>query len=209
MTKAGTALPQTIGDADSPRAIHDIVPLSEGWAVVLVCPFGHTTAPVELWITDGTPKDTGRLRDDIMVKASEFGRGAPVLLIALQEVAIAPLDADREERDAGATAFTFTVSLSSVALTDITVDHTVTGAGDAPADGADFTGGIFPLAAACFALDDTEHTLVIAVQGDLFHERDESFLVTLSNPQGATLTPEHAIATGIIRNDDPPPPGAR
>ncbi|MGY6534974.1 MAG: ELWxxDGT repeat protein, partial [Pararhodobacter sp.] len=205
MTEAGTAHVQTIGDADSLRAVHDIVPLSEDRAVVLVRPFGNTTDPVELWITDGTPEGTGRLRDDIRVKASEFGRGTTVLPIPLPEVAIVPLEADRNEGDAGVTQFTFTVSLSSVALTDISVDYTVTGSGDAPADGTDLAGGALPSGTISFVLGETEQTLVIPVQGDLFHEPDESFLVTLSNPQGATLAPEHANAAGIIRNDDPPP----
>lgn len=204
-TEAGTTLLQTIGDADSLRAIHDIIPLSDDKAAVLVSPFGTVTGPVELWLTDGTPEGTGRLRDDIMVKASGFGRGATVLPIPLPEVAIAPLDADREEGDAGATAFTFTVSLSSIALTDISVDFTVTGSGDTPADDSDFVGGVFPSGTVSFVLGETEQTLVIPVQGDLFFEPDDSFVVTLSNPQGATLAPEHASAAGIIRNDDLPP----
>ncbi|MEM1333937.1 MAG: lamin tail domain-containing protein, partial [Actinomycetota bacterium] len=111
-------------------------------------------------------------------------------------IAVAPLDAERDEGDAGTTAFTFTVTRSGDTSGATTVDYAVT---SSEADAADF-GGSLPSGTVSFAADDTEQTVTVDVSGDTDAEADEAFDVTLSNPaNGETLS---GPASGLIRNDD-------
>src|SRR5262249_30649961 len=52
-----------------------------------------------------------------------------------------------------------------------------------------------------FAAGQRSRTITVNVLGDAIHEADETFLVNLSNPAGATLAVNQA--TGTILDDDP------
>ncbi|MCA9033243.1 MAG: hypothetical protein KDA66_20660, partial [Planctomycetaceae bacterium] len=115
-------------------------------------------------------------------------------------VSIAAASADKAEGNSGNTPFTFTVTRSGDVSTATTVDFTVTGSGNTPADAADFAGTL-PSGQVSFAANETMQTLTVPVRGDAVVETDESFTVMLSNASGgATIITSTAI--GTIRNDD-------
>ena len=59
-----------------------------------------------------------------------------------------------------------------------------------------------------FAPDQTEATITVRVYGELRHEADETFFVTLSDPSsGITVTDDEAVGT-IVNDDAPEPPPA-
>ncbi len=119
-------------------------------------------------------------------------------------LSIEAANATRDEGDAGPTAFTFTVTRSGNLNTATTVDYTVTGSGDTPADVNDFNSNILPTGTVAFGSGQASRTITINVDGDLDFEPDESFAVTLFNPSGGA-TIDTASATGTISNDELPP----
>ncbi|NJL14582.1 MAG: hypothetical protein HC913_17320 [Microscillaceae bacterium] len=118
---------------------------------------------------------------------------------AQTNLAITALDANRDEGNAGNTAFTFRITRTGVLTGASGVDWAVTGSGANPANAADF-GGTFPNGTANFAATEAQVDITIQVSGDLLIELNEDFTVTLSNPTGATITT--ATAIGTIINDD-------
>ncbi len=100
------------------------------------------------------------------------------------------------------TAYTFTVTRTGTTTAATTVAWAVAGSGQNPATAADFLGGEFPSGVLSFAATETTKTITVQVNADLVPEGDETFVVTLSNPVGATLST--ATATATIRNDDTP-----
>ena len=93
----------------------------------------------------------------------------------------------------------FSVTLVARALTEVTVnyatmdDTAIAGDDYGPVEGT-----------LTFAPGETARTIRVAVVDDAVDEADEEvFAVTLSGPSGATLA--HALATGVIRDDDEPP----
>jgi len=76
----------------------------------------------------------------------------------------------------------------------------VAGSGPAPADAADFTGGVLPSGLVNFAAGETSQTITVNAAGDTLVEAYEGFTITLANPNGATLAT--AKAAGTIVNDD-------
>ncbi len=99
---------------------------------------------------------------------------------------------------------TFTITRSDNALDPVSVTYTVAGSGPSPASAADFLGNAFPTGVISLAAGETTKTVEIAIATDALNEADETFTVTLSNPNGATLGT--AVATGVIKNGAPPPP---
>ncbi|WP_019671178.1 Calx-beta domain-containing protein, partial [Eudoraea adriatica] len=105
------------------------------------------------------------------------------------------------EGNSGTTVFSFSLSRTGDISVPATVDYTVTGSGENPADAEDFVGGTLPVGTANFIAGSPVGTLNINVNGDLTVEPDETFTVTLSNPSGgATLAT--ATSLGTISNDD-------
>ncbi len=110
------------------------------------------------------------------------------------------------EGNAGTTVYTFTVTLSAASATPVTVAYATSDASATTAS-SDYM-------AAAGVLTFTPggpltQTITVNVVGDVTVEPDETFLVTLSAPSGATLAT--AQGTGTIVNDDvtgPPPPPA-
>lgn len=112
-------------------------------------------------------------------------------------LSIAPVTAP--EGDVATTTFEFAVTLSGPASSDVTVSY-ATSAGTATA-GSDYTTSSGTLT---FAPGEVAKTVGIAVSGDVVHELDETFTVTLSNAS-ANATIATASATGTIQNDDAQP----
>src|SRR3546814_605171 len=135
--------------------------------------------------------------DDVLVTAESDAPPPP----GPARFAIAADDAVGAEGDAGATAFTFTISRSGDTSAAGSVDYAVTGA----ANGADFVGGSLPGGTLSFAAGEASKTLTLQVAGDTAFEADEGFTVTLSNASAGSEIAT-AGAEGTILNDDPAPP---
>jgi hypothetical protein len=106
------------------------------------------------------------------------------------------------EGNSGKTSIAFTVMLSAVDSSDVTV-HYDTQNGTAVA-GSDYDAASGTLT---ILTGNTTATLTVMIAGDTTVETDETFSVVLSNPS-ANATIANATATGTIINDDiaPPPP---
>lgn len=114
---------------------------------------------------------------------------APTLAIANTAVS---------EGNAGSQTATFTVTLSAVSGTAVTVNYaTGNDTAVAPTDYTATSGSL------TFAPGETQKIINVTINGDTTDEADETFLVTLSNPANATLS--DGAATGTITDDDAPP----
>ena len=102
----------------------------------------------------------------------------------------------RSAEDAG--EMVFTVELSAPSAQSVEVDY-ATSDGTATA-GEDYTAAAGSLT---FMPGDVEQTISVLLQEDGIHEGDESFSLTLSNPDNAELP--DAAATGTIMDNDPMP----
>jgi hypothetical protein len=151
----------------------------ESFAVTLINPSGGATID--------TATATGAISNDDVPPAPSLS--------------IATANAVRDEGDTGTTPLTFTVTRSGNLANATTVDYTVVGSGDSPANVNDFNGNILPTGTIGFASGQTSRTITINVSGDRDLEGDETFRVTLSNPSGGATIAD-ATAIGTIRNDD-------
>ena len=106
-------------------------------------------------------------------------------------------DVSVTEGNSGTVSANFNVTVTSSGAAASTVAYS-TAAGTA--DGSDFTAGNGTLT---FAVGDLSEMISVPVKGDIFDEEDETFVVTLSNPQGAVIT--DGEATGTILDDDEAP----
>ena len=107
-------------------------------------------------------------------------------------------DATVVEGASGTVNAVFVVSLFPPATQVVKVDY-ATAPGTAEA-GADFTAKSGTLT---FQVGQTAKTISVPVKGDLDQELDETFVVSLSNPQGLTILNGEGL--GTIVNDDGPP----
>ncbi len=114
-------------------------------------------------------------------------------------LSIAALDAVKREGNSGNTPFTFTVTRSGGTFGAASASYAVRGSGENPAATADF-GGAFPRGTVSFAAGEVSKTITINVAGNKAVEPDEDFIVTLTNPVGASLITDSA--NGRILNDD-------
>jgi len=104
------------------------------------------------------------------------------------------------EGNAGQTAFTFTVSLSALADTTVTVDYRTV---DVTASAA--SGDYAPAAGTLtFAPFEISKTITVTVNPDNLNEQDEVFFVVLGNPFGGPILGKQ-VGIGTIVNDDPVP----
>ena len=104
--------------------------------------------------------------------------------------------ASKSEGNSGNTAFTFTVTRTGNTTGPASVNYAVSGIGANAADATDF-GGTLPSGTINFAAGETTKTLTINVRGDTTAESDDSFVVRLSNPTGATLD---TASTNLVIN---------
>jgi Ca2+-binding RTX toxin-like protein len=149
--------------------------------------------------TDMPGDGTDLLRADIEVLSFTDGDvlASSFVPAAVPVLSVAPLSADKDEGNAGSTAFTFTVTRTGDTSGASTAAWAVTGSG---ATAADFTGNALPSGTVSFAAGQTSQVIAVNVAGDNTNEANEGFNLTLSAPTGATLGT--AIASGTIRNDD-------
>ena len=139
--------------------------------------------------TNLDPADT-KAGVDVYVKGSTARDGTPS--ISIDDV---PID----EGDAGLTGATFSVTLSAASTDSVDVDFATTdGSAATPADYAAASGTV------SFAPGDTEEPVTVQVAGDDDPETDETFIVALSNPNGAWIA--DARGRGTIADDDTPEP---
>jgi Calx-beta domain len=107
-------------------------------------------------------------------------------------------DVSVTEGDTGTTQASFPVTLSAAASGTVTVSW-ATANGTATA-GSDYTAASGTIT---FNAGETAKTAVVNVLGDSVDEPDETFMVNLSSPSGATIA--DGQATGTILDNDPPP----
>jgi hypothetical protein len=93
----------------------------------------------------------------------------------------------------------FTVTLSSVSAQTVTVDYVTS---DGTATSPDDYNSI-ALTTLSFDPGSTTQTITVPVNGDVFDETDETFLVNLSNVTNATISDNQGL--GTIADDDPAP----
>jgi hypothetical protein len=103
------------------------------------------------------------------------------------------------EGNSGTTDAIFTVTLSTVSSSTVTVKYDT--ADSTATAGSDYQSASGTLT---FAPGQTSKTITVTVNGDTVVEPDETFFVNLSNPTNATLTDSQGV--GTIKNDDQPPP---
>jgi hypothetical protein len=102
------------------------------------------------------------------------------------------------EGNSGTTSFSFTVSLSTPAVTGASVRFRVVD-GTATAADSDYTP--LPDGDLIFEPGDQQKTVTVSVRGDNKFEPDETFEVQLYNPLGLTIA--DGTGAGTIQNDDP------
>ena len=100
------------------------------------------------------------------------------------------------EGNSGTTSMTFPVTLSAASASAVTVHYAATGG--TATGGVDYT--VAGTGTLTFAAGVTTQNITVNVIGDTTVETDETVVMTLSGPVGATLGT--ATATGIILNDD-------
>ncbi|KKL55721.1 hypothetical protein LCGC14_2252590, partial [marine sediment metagenome] len=105
-------------------------------------------------------------------------------------------DVQVAEGDSGSTSAVFEVSLSAATAATVRVDFA---AADGTAQSDDYTPATGTLT---FLPGETVQTVTVLVDGDTDIEQDETFVVDLSNPAGATIADAQAL--GTITNDDMP-----
>jgi len=129
----------------------------------------------------GTARATGTINDDD---------------VADQQPTLSLSDVSIEEGDSDTTELSFTINLNPVADADVTVDYTTTD--ETATAGTDYTAlsGTITIPAG-----NSSATVNVSITGDTNTEIDETFLLTLSNPSGASLGTTTS-ATGTITNDD-------
>jgi large repetitive protein len=141
--------------------------------------------PVNAILAD--PQGLGTIADDDL---------PPALSIA---------DASVTEGSSGTTAATFTIVLSTASGRAVTIDGaTADATAQAPGDYL-----ALPPTPLTFAPGQTTREISVLVNGDAIVEADETFVLNLSNPAGATIGDAQGL--GTIANDDaapPPPPPA-
>jgi len=108
-------------------------------------------------------------------------------------------DVSLAERNAGTTAFTFTVTLSNETASNISVNWATADDGAiAPGDYASDSGTVTFIAGAALTQD-----IVVNVVGDTTAESDETFFVNLSGETAGSITDPQGV--GTIQNDEAAP----
>jgi ELWxxDGT repeat protein len=169
----------------------------------------------ELWVTDGTAAGTKLVADvepgSLSSSPQSLHRAGERIFFAASTAAVGqelwamPLGltprltiGDVRVAEAETTA-RFAVSLSSAAAQTVTVAFST---GNGTASGTASGGSDYDAASGTltFAAGETSKTIDVRVHADASAENDETFLVALREPSGATI--ETAAAAGIIEDDD-------
>jgi Ca2+-binding RTX toxin-like protein len=123
----------------------------------------------------------------------------------LPSLALTAQLATQSEGNTGTQPFTFVVTRTGNTAGESSALWSVAGSGANPTNAADFFGAT--TGTVSFAAGDSSRTLTIQVNGDTTEEPNETFALTLTGANGATLSTPTAL--GTINNDDtagaPPP----
>ncbi len=213
-TEAGGTATFTVVLASAPTADVTIGLSSSDTTEGTVAPSSLVFTPTN-WNTAQTVTVTG-VDDDVVdgdiaytiVTASATSSDPAYQGIDADDVAVTNEDDDQDslriddasivEGDTGTTALVFTVTLDGAVEGGVDVAYaTADGSAIAPADYAATSGTL------TFAGTDGEtRTISVPILGDTLVEGDETFTLTLSAPQPATVTLARAEATGTILDDD-------
>ncbi len=146
---------------------------------------GDETATIDIdSVSGGSATESGTQQISIIIAENEDGPGLTI--------------ADVTTADESAANATFTVTMSPVSASAVTVDY-ATRDGTATA-GSDYTSSSGTLT---FSAGDATKTLTVPVLADAIYEGDETAIVTLLNVSGATI--DDATATLTITDDDSAP----
>ena len=118
----------------------------------------------------------------------------------LSVLSISAASADQVEGNSGSTLFTFTVTRSGGKAGLSTARWAVIASGSNPVSPTDFAARRLPAGVVSFAAGEVTKTISVAVAGDRLVEGDETFVVGIGSPTGASIAT--ATASGIVRNDD-------
>lgn len=166
---------------------------------------GETTKNIVVPLTNDT---TDEFNETALLTLSDFNAtgdsagslSASILTITDDDPppAISISDTTVVEGNSGLTVGSFTMTLSAVSGKPISVTLTASpGTAISPTDY-----GFFPLTRSILA-GSTSEQVFFQVQGETVFEDDETFTVSLSNPDNATI--DRGTATITIQNDDPVP----
>ncbi len=152
-----------------------------------------------LFTISGTPTGTDTFSNveffqfsDVLRTASEL----EALSGTSPALSISPANTTITEGDTGSQSLNFTVTLSAVATSTVTVNY-ATANGTATA-GSDYTATSGTLS---FAAGETSKTIAVSVLGDKIAESSETFSLALSSPGGATLGSAASATATILDND--------
>ncbi len=138
--------------------------------------------------TDSSVDDYGWFVDDVQIYTCA---APPARTLRINDVT-------RAEGNSGTTAFDFTVTLSAAATSNVTVTYaTANGTAVAPGDYATLAPTVLT-----FTPGQTSKQVRVNVVGEGVVEANETFVVNLSAPSGATLA--DGQGRGTILNDDGP-----
>jgi hypothetical protein len=144
----------------------------------------------------GTPTRAGSYSFTVRAVAGSAAPATSTVTLVVRSVPTVSISsAVTGEGNSGTRGLTFTVTLSRASTVPVTV-RWGTANGTAVA-GSDYAAGSATLT---FAPGQTQKTVTVQVRGDRTRERDEYFLVRLSNPGHAVV----GTGTGVggVRNDD-------
>jgi len=146
-------------------------------------------------VVDLGPLPVGSHQFELIVSDGSLSASDTVTVTVLPPPSITVGDASVAEGHSGFTPAVFVVSLSRASARTVTVRYaTAPGTARAGSDYSSVSG------TASFAPGATTAAVNVPVIGDRRCERDETFLLRLSDPVGGTLA--DAEGTGIIINDD-------
>ena len=181
----GTYVP---GDVLRVAVVSGVVKYSKNGVVF----YTSTKAPVYPLLVDSALYNTGATLNNAMIASGSSG---PTLSIS---------DASVVEGNSGTTTAHFVVSLSAASTSTVTVGYAT--ADVTATAGSDYVAQSGTLS---FPAGTTTQNVDVVVNGDTVVELDETFVVNLTNPVGATIADAQGV--GTITNDDSgtPPPGAQ
>jgi Ca2+-binding RTX toxin-like protein len=136
------------------------------------------------------------LAEELPLNGEDPGQEPPNVPV----ISIAPADATPLEGDEGTTEYTFTVTRAGDELLGTSSVQVALVPGDTDAD--DFGGTLPETQTVTFAPGETEKTVAITGSGDIDHELDEAFEVSLEFATDATIDETASSAVGTITNDD-------
>ena len=145
----------------------------------------------------GNPGNVMDTPTNVMINGIPVNDAPPPAVVPNISIA----DISLNEGDSGSTTAVFTVSLSEVSSTAVTVDY-VTVDGTALAS-SDYASGLGTL---LIDAGQTTATIAVSVLGDTDDEANETFSLNLSNAVGAEIDDGLAVATIVDDDETPTPP---